>query len=68
MLCKRCLNLSGEYMKPIKPDTLQGISARSLSPGTGLPEATTGRAAAPATEADRSHAAYTGQFGMFLTM
>ena len=22
MLCKRCLNLSGEYMNPIKPDTL----------------------------------------------
>ena len=23
MLYKRCLNLSGEYMTPIKPDTLQ---------------------------------------------
>ena len=23
MLYKRCLNLSGEYMNPIKPDTLQ---------------------------------------------
>ena len=25
MLYKRCLNLSGEYMNPIKPDTLQSI-------------------------------------------
>ena len=33
MLYKRCLNLSGEYMKPIKPDTLQkaNSSARSLT-------------------------------------
>ena len=23
MLYKRCLNLSGEYINPIKPDTLQ---------------------------------------------
>ena len=25
MLCKRCLNLSGEYINPIKPDTLQEL-------------------------------------------
>ena len=29
MLCKRCLNLPGEYMNPIKPDTLQ--STRPLT-------------------------------------
>ena len=26
MLYKRCLNLSGEYMNPIKPDTLQSCN------------------------------------------
>ena len=26
MLYKRCLNLSGEYINPIKPDTLQSFT------------------------------------------
>ena len=35
MLCKRCLNLSGEYINPIKPDTLylkESRIARMFSP------------------------------------
>ena len=33
MLCKRCLNLSGEYMNPIKPDTLWLTIVVGFAPG-----------------------------------
>ena len=32
MLYKRCLNLSGEYMHPIKPDTLQVQQYGAIDP------------------------------------